>query len=228
MINCSAQQEAGDLGNTTSEADGSIDTNISEAVPVNPVDSEGNPIDPEYNIDITKGDINIAFTFSKEDIRNKLVLIQSNEDQNVVYIPLNADVELPENLTAIIYEELSETDPNYKYLKLYIPDAIQKFPRGTYTLQSYVNVPKIIGNNVFDNWELLSTQKVTLKTQAIQGRLLNNKYLKTAFRRNVTGLCQGVKIPLDNRPADIEVAEPTAPVLIDDGEVGTTTIEYQD
>ena len=238
LINCSSQTKEGDFGTSDSEADGSIDIPLSDAIPSEPIGTGENgeitqedindfeALSTQYNIDTTKGQIGVAFTFAKEDLRNKLVLIESYTDESIVYAPLNSDIEINlDTTTAIVYEATDDVDPRYKYIRLYIPDAIQKFPRGTYVVEAFVNVPKVIANNSFDNWVEISTQRVTLKTKAIQGRLFNNKYLKTAFNRNVTGREQGVELKLDNRPSNITPYDEGQPVQVYDSEGNPTYIQ---
>ena len=92
----------------------------------------------------------------------------------------------------------------------------------------YLNNPKIIANNIFDNWELISTQRITLKTSAIQGRLFNNKYLKSAFNRGVQGGARGVRLPLNNKENVIESVETTPVVTLEEDGTLTNPTYYKE
>ena len=193
VVNCTDSSS----NNTSStsedtEVNGDLDTNLTDE-PVLVQDDSENAI----NIDASSGAINIAFTLSKEDIRNKLVLLDSNESAfTVVYVPLNSQVELPDTYDAVVYEELSDVDSNYKNIKIYIPNAIEKFPRGSYYLNSYHLTNKTIGGSTISKWTKLMSKLITIKTDAIQGTLSNNKYLRTAFRRGEFGHLEGVSLEL--------------------------------
>ena len=186
-INKTDANGVSNLGDNSSEADGSVDLALTQDLPI--VDDAGLGI----NIDNSNGqDIELALTISKNDLRNKLVLLNTLEDIDIVYVPLNSTVTIPDDTKAIIYETVSSISDDYKVINLYLPNAISWLPRGTYTVTTYKRIEKSIGEKIFTNWTPLTRQTLTIKTDAIQGSNLNNKYLRTAFNRGVLGGFHGV------------------------------------
>lgn len=202
-INKTDANGVSNLGDNSSEADGSVDLALTQDLPIVDVDGLG------INIDNSNGkDIELALTISKDDLRNKLVLLNTLEDTDIVYVPLDSTVTIPDNTKAIIYETESSISDDYKVINLYLPNAISWLPRGTYTVTTYKRIEKSIGEKIFTDWTPLTRQTLTVKTDAIQGSNLNNKYLKTAFNRGVLGGCHGINKKL-NKDAPIVIGNDT-------------------
>ena len=181
-INKTDANGVSNLGNNNSEADGSVSLQLTEDIP-----------EDSLSIDNSEGnDITFALAIAKEDLRNKLVVFNTLEDVDVVYVPLDKEVEIPWDPKVIIYEQRSEIDPSYKTINLFIPKAILWLPRGTYSVTAYKKEIKAIGGNEFSNWTPIAKQNLTMKTDAIQGSNFNNKYLRSAFNRGVLGGYHGI------------------------------------
>ena len=165
--------------------DGSLSLTLSEAILTS---------DPKYNIDSTKGDVNVKAIITKEDIRNKIILYESDDD--TAYIPLDSSLVLPETYNGILYEERDTTDSTYKYFKIFLPKVSLLLPRGTYVMRCYANITKQIGVNNLACWELMSKQYFVIKTDPIQPN--NSEYLKTAFRRGDTGAIEGLPLEVNS------------------------------
>lgn len=185
-----------DLGTDTNNSDGSIDIDLTDAVSVN---------DEDYSLeqDDVKGTPKVGFVLSKEDDRNKLVLLHTSEekgDEKILYIPLNDETtEITDKTQAVIYDKLSDVDENYKYIKLYIPKEVvfKRFPRGTYRLYTFLKTQKKIGKNIIEVINTKFKQTLTIKTNAVFGTEENNKYLNTAFNRNTLGEQRGIDLELE-------------------------------
>lgn len=197
LVNCSGTNtEDSDgiisLEDNSSSSDGSLDLTLTDAVKID---------DPDYSLDnINADDPSLGFIIAKEDLRNKLVLFdtfEKDEKYTIDYISLNSEKIVDPNITCVIYEELSEVDENYKYIKAYFPNIIDILPRGNYVSHFALKTKKEIGKNTFTNLIEKYKSDLIIKTSAVWGTLENNKYLDTAFNRSDYGLVHGVELDLE-------------------------------
>lgn len=197
LVNCSGTNtEDSDgiisLEDNSSSSDGSLDLTLTDAVKID---------DPDYSLNnINADDPSLGFIIAKEDLRNKLVLFdtfEKDEKYTIDYISLNSEKIVDPNVTCIIYEELSEVDENYKYIKAYFPKIIDILPRGNYVSHFALKTNKKIGKNTFTNLTEKYKSDLIIKTSAVWGTLENNKYLDTAFNRSDYGLVHGVELDLE-------------------------------
>lgn len=196
LVNCtssSGNEQDGviSISDNTSSSDGSLDLTLTDAVPVS---------DESYSLDDadTMTPNRVGFIIAKEDLRNKLVLFNTFEesDYKIVFVPLNSGLKIPKDVDCIIYDELSETDENYKYIKAYFPKIYNILPRGTYVSRFAIRSTKSIGKNVITSITEKFKSNLTIKTSSVWGTEINNKYLDTAFRRSDYGIREGIAIKL--------------------------------
>ena len=197
LVNCTSSSDIDQDGvisieDNSSSSDGSLDLTLTDAVSIS---------DENYSLDDadTMTPNRVGFIIAKEDLRNKLVLFNTFEKSNykIVFIPLNSVIEIPEDVDCIIYDELSETDKNYKYIKAYFPKIYDILPRGTYMSHFAIRYTKTIGDNDLVSITEKFKSNLTIKTAAAWGTEENNKYLNTSFRRSDYGIKEGVNIKLE-------------------------------
>ena len=162
-----------------SEADGGINKNSANKEYSDPNGDLNIFIKGPYDSRITDFDkIRFKVFISKEDARNKCVALEhtgkaaSENDESV------------DPTEVIMYYETDGNDVNLENLYLRIKHNQLMLARGTYVVRVYQKVLDDANeeDDSTDGYEALRIFTLTVKSDPIQGRRVNNMYLSTAFQ----------------------------------------------
>ena len=139
-------------------------------------------IEGPYNSSTTDIDaITYKVFISKEDARNKNTVFE--QDSAVV----NADSTAEEISTAIIYSETDINNADLENFYLRIKHTQLMLARGTYVLRIFKKI-STTANESDDSTEGFDEVRVislTVRSNPIQGKVINDKYLETANSSNI-------------------------------------------
>lgn len=154
----------------SSNADGSV-----ELVVYGPVKMRNDDGSPIGNV-VDLNDIHVYI--AKEDVRNKLIVFDSKDDDEVEFV---------------LYEKPCPEDNRFSTFNLFIPYEQIKFARGTYRVRTYIQkVAAIVGAATHYKLVQDNEQILTIVTDVAMGKENNKPYLDTAFKRGITSSSSGV------------------------------------
>lgn len=161
-----------ELKQNSSNADGSIE--LIAYGPIQMKDNSGNPLPNAIGIN----DIHVYI--AKEDARNKLIVFDSKDDDEVEFV---------------LYEKPCSEDTRFSTFNLFIPYEQIKFARGTYKVRTYVQqVAAVVGSVTHYKLAQVNEQMLTIITDAGMGKNNNKPYLDTAFKRGICTDYSGINL----------------------------------